>query len=587
MTAIASVESFLVIADIARTLNDFRPLEETLDQICDRVSGLSGYDCTAIFLPGDGGEALEVRGSSGMSPAYAHRINVEHPIRIEPDSGGLSPTAQAFSSGRPVTISDVEADPGFEPWREGARLQGYRSLACSPVILRSQVIGVLNCYGSSVRHHSAQERELLQLVARLAGVAIETARAAEKQRRTAADLRELSEQLQAQNRELTRLSSIQARLTEQLANPDALAVERTARVLSEITERAVLVAGTRGSAITYAGPPERRAGLERIAAQRDAGDLLRARQLVRVEDHTLVRIGVPELLLGWVVLHPALEDDRGTPTLATIHAAAVLAAELEGARADRALETHARPALLLALAHGLYGAAQLQEAAGVLGVPADVEVRLVLVRCASEEAAHRLAKRRDSLNGAGWPLLVACADGRDALALCSGGTPTSLCRAAERLRERHPEVELIGVSAPAPGLLALSDARRQAQAAAAVNDGRNATLFEDLGTFGALAGELAPGRAEQLVRDTLGALLDHDAAHGTRLVDTLAAYVEHGGRAQEAAAALHIHPNTLHQRLRRAADLGGFDLHDYRALAGVVLGLEWNRMSRARSALER
>jgi GAF domain-containing protein len=137
MTAIASVESILVIADIARTLNDFRPLEETLEGICDRVSGLSGYDCTAIFLPGEKGDALEVGGSSGMSPAYEHHINVERPIRIEPASGGLSPTAQAFSSGHPVTIPDIEADPTFEPWRAGARLQGYRSLACFPVILRS------------------------------------------------------------------------------------------------------------------------------------------------------------------------------------------------------------------------------------------------------------------------------------------------------------------------------------------------------------------------------------------------------------------------------------------------------------------
>jgi DNA-binding PucR family transcriptional regulator len=80
------------------------------------------------------------------------------------------------------------------------------------------------------------------------------------------------------------------------------------------------------------------------------------------------------------------------------------------------------------------------------------------------------------------------------------------------------------------------------------------------------------------VESTLGPLRAHDEAHGSELVATLHAYVAHGGRPRECADALHIHPNTLLQRLRRCADLGGPDVRDLRELGRVVLALEWDRL---------
>src|SRR5579884_4476151 len=45
---VADVDRLLVLADVARTINDFRPLDETLNAICDRVAGLAGYRFTAL-----------------------------------------------------------------------------------------------------------------------------------------------------------------------------------------------------------------------------------------------------------------------------------------------------------------------------------------------------------------------------------------------------------------------------------------------------------------------------------------------------------------------------------------------------------
>ncbi|WP_213573178.1 helix-turn-helix domain-containing protein [Rhodococcus sp. USK13] len=74
---------------------------------------------------------------------------------------------------------------------------------------------------------------------------------------------------------------------------------------------------------------------------------------------------------------------------------------------------------------------------------------------------------------------------------------------------------------------------------------RVADIFDGLGTLTPLA-----------------ALLAHDEQHGTDLVATARAFLDHGGDVADAAAALHIHPNTLRNRLRRCVESCGVDLSD-------------------------
>ncbi len=584
MTTLNAVDSVLMVADIARTLNDFRPPGETLERICERVTGLSGYDSTAVFMPDAGGRQLVLSGSRGLSVAYVNYINRDHPILLDDTRQlGLAPAAEAYRSGHPVTLSDTELEPSFQPWKPGARLQGYRSLACIPVIVRSHAIGVLVCYGREPRRHPTEEIELLQLVARLAGVAIETARVAEGQRRAVADLRQLSDQLRRQNEELSRLSAMQFQLAQTLADPDGSALERTARTLAELTARAVLVAAPPGHPLVYVGRLEDREAAVVVAGRRELTRMLRRQLMVTIDGHTCLRIGTAEMPLGVIVLRPELEDDSGTAALAASHAAAVMAAELQSERADLALRTYARPAVLLALAHGLYPQPLLREAAGVLGIPTDANLRLALFRCATPEAAHRLSRRIDTMRGAGWPATVVTADGRDALVLLDPPAPSGLRRAGAQLRDRVSEIQAIGVSSRLSGLESLVSGRQQARAAAAIDPGASTTLYEDLGVFGELARDLPPGRIQEWIEEVLGRLRTHDRERGAQLVDTLAVFVRHQGRVKLAAAELGVHPNTVLQRIRRCAEVGSFDLRDFRDLGRVVLALEWDRLLRAQA----
>ncbi|NMD59709.1 UNVERIFIED_ORG: DNA-binding PucR family transcriptional regulator [Nocardia globerula] len=60
----------------------------------------------------------------------------------------------------------------------------------------------------------------------------------------------------------------------------------------------------------------------------------------------------------------------------------------------------------------------------------------------------------------------------------------------------------------------------------------------------------------------LGALDEHDRRHGSELVATARAFLDKGGDVANSSAALHVHPNTLRNRLRRCKDMCGVDLTD-------------------------
>lgn len=89
-------------------------------------------------------------------------------------------------------------------------------------------------------------------------------------------------------------------------------------------------------------------------------------------------------------------------------------------------------------------------------------------------------------------------------------------------------------------------------------------------------GTIADLRAEVLLSETLGlldanpqlrspavaALVEYDATHGADLVTSLLAYLDALGDVRSAAAALHVHPNTLRHRIRRARAVSGIDLTD-------------------------
>jgi PucR family transcriptional regulator, purine catabolism regulatory protein len=169
-------------------------------------------------------------------------------------------------------------------------------------------------------------------------------------------------------------------------------------------------------------------------------------------------------------------------------------------------------------------------------------------------------------------------------ALAGGRVPQLVLRQEEELYVLVPEDEaaraalaaggtVAGVSLPFRAGAPLGVARREAQwaLARAVESGRDVVSYGDDRTGRWLTSESADLRA--LVDDVLRPVLDYDEAHGGDLLPTIRTWLEHDRQTDKAAAALHIHPNTLLYRVRRFEQITGRVLTSTEALAETWLAL--------------
>lgn len=101
----------------------------------------------------------------------------------------------------------------------------------------------------------------------------------------------------------------------------------------------------------------------------------------------------------------------------------------------------------------------------------------------------------------------------------------------------------------------------------------------DLGFLGLVLGESRD--AGGFVRRTVGPLLDYDARRGTELLATLEQYFAHGGSLARTREVLHVHVNTVTQRLERIGRLLGEDWNTPDRALEVQLALKLHRVAAA------
>lgn len=92
-----------------------------------------------------------------------------------------------------------------------------------------------------------------------------------------------------------------------------------------------------------------------------------------------------------------------------------------------------------------------------------------------------------------------------------------------------------------------------------------------------------PDEGRRLATEVLGAVLDLPPEDRDALLDTLHAYLHHGGSADRAARVLHCHANTVRYRLNRLRELTGRSLNDPLALAELATAEQAVRLSARRS----
>ncbi|MEU6126377.1 helix-turn-helix domain-containing protein, partial [Streptomyces sp. NPDC047123] len=139
----------------------------------------------------------------------------------------------------------------------------------------------------------------------------------------------------------------------------------------------------------------------------------------------------------------------------------------------------------------------------------------------------------------------------------------------------------VGAAGPAAGPAGLPAAHAEAlrclSALRALGRTGHGAALADLGFVGLLIGEQAD--LGGYVRATLGPVLDYDAERGTELVRTLEAYFGRDRSLTRAKAALHVHVNTVVQRLERVARLLGDDWNTPARTLEIQLALRLHRLT--------
>jgi hypothetical protein len=114
-----------------------------------------------------------------------------------------------------------------------------------------------------------------------------------------------------------------------------------------------------------------------------------------------------------------------------------------------------------------------------------------------------------------------------------------------------------GIGGPVP-LAQLSRGLSESRAALDLARRRGGIVRSgDLATFTALLGGIGPHRLEPFIEQIARPLAAYDAAHGTRLIDTLQAFLESDGSVGTASRALFLHVNSLRHRLARIEAVTG------------------------------
>ncbi|MCE0768060.1 helix-turn-helix domain-containing protein [Pseudonocardia kujensis] len=293
-------------------------------------------------------------------------------------------------------------------------------------------------------------------------------------------------------------------------------------------------------------------------------------------------------LLGLLMVIDADRSLTGSQVRRTEEVAAVAAALL--ARDEQPEEDRAARDRLVA---GLLGddvpdRGEAVSAAAAAGLPADAAQAVVTVllapgsarpevatalRVVLDSAAHRHPHRSLAALAPGGGTLVQVGAHLDPAEVV--GTAERMVAAAGRLLggpagpdgrggpDRTSGV-VAGVGGVVAGLRAASRSGRQARAAArgarAVPGLGPVACWEALGPYGFLLQLPDEVLGPDLVPEPVVRLLRHRSA--PRLVETLRAFLDHGGSMPRTAEALHLHRTSLYYRLERIAEITGLDLQD-------------------------
>jgi sugar diacid utilization regulator len=555
-----------VLYDTATDLTGIRDVEAVLKAIVRRTRSLIGSDIAYLSLNDyDKGESY-VRVTDGATTALFRNI------RMPLGEGVLGAVATGEAPAQSADYLLDESRSHLESSDAAVAAEGVRAIMGVPLRAEGKVIGALLVADRHPHQFSSDDVALMESIGTHAAVALENARYFSEMADALARLDQAQQQNLAHVRDLEELSSLDRRLMETLASTRSLPHLLT--LLAEPLGAPVLLVSPMGEPLAGIAPDSDFASLPALGAAEESVARSSAVQFeVKGRTYTAMSAVAGDQHLATLIVAEQLSTAR----LAVLERSAlVLSVSLLFERTfqdaqyrlqleliDDLLSPRSEHVEALSRRAGQFGLANhLQLVVRVVGVADDQRQRaLSVLRLRAEGTPGIIALHESHL------CIIEPFERRTGRADGTGGdTGQSII---EELKRRRITAS-VGTSEPVTGFAGLSAAHTEAhtvlRALQALSRDGEAADRAALGTAGMLLGAMDSPFAGQLLAAQLGPLLGYDERRGTQLVLTAWMFQEKGGAMQETADALHIHPNTLRQRLDRI---------------DALIGATWRRGSRS------
>lgn len=535
------------LVDTARDLASAGDPGGVLDAIVRRARSLLGTDVAYLTLADAERGDTYMRATAGSVSARFQELRL-------PAGAGLG--GLVAQTRRPYWTADYPGDERYAHTSEidgAVEEEGLVAICGTPLLVDGEFVGVLFAANRARRPFSRAEVALLGSLAALAAVSLVQARRAAE---TAAALAELS----VAHAGIQEAAQAHDRFTHVVLSGGG--VDDIAAALGELLDCWVVVLDADGQRVAAHGTaPE--TDLARAGAVRRSAETGR---LAEADGTGAVVVRAAGQELGAIVLG-AVDVDGGrarTVERAAMVTALVLLFKLRAAESDQRVRTDLLADLLARSAGDLD--AGLVERGRLLGLRLQRPHVLVVTRAPARAV---VLAATDAGGGRG----LVSTRGDELVAVVPGTDPSAVA-ATVGAADPAATVAAAGPVVPGAGLRdALDEARRTATALVAL--GRRSGSARELGFAGLVGG---PADVDGYVRGVLGPVLDHDSTRGTDLLGTLEAWFAAGGSPRHASSALHVHVNTVAQRLERVSALLGEDWTRPERALEVQLALHLRRL---------
>jgi signal transduction protein with GAF and PtsI domain len=163
MESMSFAEQIKALSKISKAIASELYLDDILRLIVTVTAEVMGSNICSLMLIDEKKHELAIRATQSVSEAY----NKKSPLKI-----GEGIAGRVAKENKPIAVKDVTKEKEYKH-KDIAKKEGLCSLLCVPLSVRDRVIGVVNCYTSTLHDFTETEIELLTSIANQAAVAIE------------------------------------------------------------------------------------------------------------------------------------------------------------------------------------------------------------------------------------------------------------------------------------------------------------------------------------------------------------------------------------------------------------------------------